>query len=47
MALLWVLNLSDGSHDLLEIADRAEIPFATVHQAAMDLAEHELLAVAP
>ena len=30
MAMLWVLNLSDGTHSLLDIAERADIPFETV-----------------
>ncbi len=34
MALLWVLNLSDGRHSLLDIADRAGMPFALVRHAA-------------
>jgi aminopeptidase-like protein len=34
MVLLWVLNLSDGSHSLLDIATRAERPFAMVRAAA-------------
>jgi aminopeptidase-like protein len=37
MALLWVLNLSDGRHTLLEIAERAGISFGAVHGAAMAL----------
>ena len=28
MTMLWVLNLSDGRHTLLDIAERAELPFA-------------------
>ena len=43
MALLWVLNLSDGDHDLLEIANRAGLPFEVVHRAALDLERHDLL----
>jgi aminopeptidase-like protein len=43
MALLWVLNLSDGDHDLLGIADRAGLPFAAVRHAADVLIEHDLL----
>lgn len=43
MALLWVLNLSDGRHDLLAIADRAGLPFSVVREAAEELAEHDLL----
>jgi aminopeptidase-like protein len=34
LAMLWVLNLSDGTHDLLDIAERAEMPFAAVRRAA-------------
>jgi aminopeptidase-like protein len=44
MALLWVLNLSDGRHSLLDIADRARLPFEVVARASHDLAAHELLA---
>ncbi|TDV46886.1 DUF4910 domain-containing protein [Actinophytocola oryzae] len=34
LAMLWVLNLSDGTNDLLTIADRARLPFAAVAAAA-------------
>lgn len=34
MAMLWVLNLSDGTNDLLAIADRARLPFPAVAAAA-------------
>jgi aminopeptidase-like protein len=43
LALLWVLNLSDGSHPLLEIAERASMPFATIRKAADMLHSHGLL----
>ncbi len=43
MALLWVLNLSDGQHSLLDIAERAGTPFETIHAAAQTLAHHGLL----
>ena len=33
-ALLWLLNYSDGEHDLLEIAERSGIPFETLADAA-------------
>lgn len=36
-ALLWVLSLSDGDHDLLAIAERAGLEFALVAQAAIAL----------
>lgn len=47
MAMLWVLNLSDGNHALLDIAERAGLPFAAVREAAAALAEHGLLKRAP
>lgn len=34
MAMLWVLNLSDGAHGLLDIADRSGLPFRAVAEAA-------------
>jgi aminopeptidase-like protein len=42
-ALLWVLNLSDGSFSLLDIAERSQLPFATIRAAASLLVEHDLL----
>jgi len=42
-ALLWVLNLADGEHSLLDIADRADLPFPVVRKAARALYEHGLL----
>lgn len=44
MALLWVLNFSDGGHDLLAIAGRADLPFGLVRQAADALLAAGLLA---
>jgi aminopeptidase-like protein len=43
MAMLWVLNQSDGSCSLLDIADRANLPFAVIHKVACLLEEHGLL----
>jgi aminopeptidase-like protein len=43
MAMLWVLNLSDGRHTLLDIAERANLPFEVIRQAADLLVEHDLL----
>jgi aminopeptidase-like protein len=42
-ARLWVLNLSDGEHSLLDIAERSGIPFATISDAADLLLESGLL----
>jgi aminopeptidase-like protein len=43
MALLWVLNLSDGAHSLLDIAERSGLKFASIRHAAEQLAAHALL----
>jgi aminopeptidase-like protein len=43
MALLWVLNLADGEHSLLDISDRSGIPYDTVRVAATALLDHGLL----
>jgi len=42
-AMLWVLNLSDGSHSLLDIAERSGIQFEQITRAALTLQEHGLL----
>jgi aminopeptidase-like protein len=46
MALLWVLNQSDGQHTLLDIAERSGISFRLLHKAARALHRVQLLAVA-
>lgn len=43
MAMLWVLNLSDGTQSLLDIAIRADIPFRIVRAAAEALRNGGLL----
>jgi aminopeptidase-like protein len=43
LALLWVLNLSDGRASLLDVADRSSLPFATVAAAADALVAAGLL----
>ena len=43
-ALLWVLNLSDGDHDLKAIAERSGLAFAEIGGAADALLEAGLLA---
>jgi aminopeptidase-like protein len=47
MAMLWVLNFSDGGHSLLDIAERAELPFATIRNAAIALRDADLLVTSP
>ena len=43
MAMLWVLNLADGDHSLLDIADRASLNFNSVLSAAARLLDSGLL----
>lgn len=43
LAMLWVLNLSDGQHSLLDIAERSGLKYEVVQRAAMDLQQHHLL----
>ncbi|WP_242424644.1 DUF4910 domain-containing protein [Frankia sp. EI5c] len=47
MGLLWVLNLADGTRSLLDIAERAGLPFEAVANAADALAGVGLLAEVP
>lgn len=42
-ARLWVLNLSDGAHSLLNIAERSGLPFSVIHDAAEMLCQSSLL----
>jgi aminopeptidase-like protein len=46
MSMLWVLNLSDGKHSLLDIADRSGYDFTKIHRAASALQESRLLQIA-
>jgi aminopeptidase-like protein len=43
LAMLWVLNLSDGAYSLLDIATRSGLPFETIQQATDVLVTHGLL----
>jgi aminopeptidase-like protein len=47
LALLWVLNQSDGSRDLLAIAERSGMPFAALVEAAEALLAADLLYALP
>jgi aminopeptidase-like protein len=42
--MLWVLNQSDGSHSLLDIARRSGLPFEQLRVAAEALSRAGLLA---
>ena len=43
LAMLWVLNMSDGGHSLLDIAERSDLSFEIIAAAADALATHDLL----
>jgi aminopeptidase-like protein len=43
MDLLWLLNLADGKHSLLEMAERAGIPFGRIQKAARLALDAELI----
>ncbi|MEH2175820.1 DUF4910 domain-containing protein [Nostoc sp.] len=45
MAILWVLNLSDGQHTLLDIAEKSGISFDVIKSAADTLLTHDLLTI--
>jgi aminopeptidase-like protein len=45
-AMLWVLNQSDGSRSLLDVAERSGLSFTTIRRAADLLAEYGLLKIA-
>lgn len=47
LAMLWVLNLCDGTRSLLDVAARAKLPFDEVRTAARALQAAGLLAVTP
>lgn len=42
-ALLWLLNLSDGNHDLLAIASRSNLPYRLIEEGARMLKARGLL----
>lgn len=46
-ARLWVLNLSDGGHSLLDIAERSGLPFDGICDAAELLSQNGLLSTSP
>jgi aminopeptidase-like protein len=46
-ALLWVLNMADGQHTLLDIAERSGLEFGVIKRAADLLLQHDLLLECP
>jgi aminopeptidase-like protein len=47
LAMLWVLNLSDGRHALLDVAERSKLAFPAVRAAARALEAAGLLTARP
>jgi len=43
LAMLWVLNLSDGANSLLEISEKSNMRFDLIKKVADILVEHDLL----
>jgi aminopeptidase-like protein len=43
MTLLWVLNLADGKHSLLDMAERAQLPLPKLSAAAAALVAADLI----
>ena len=43
LAILWVLNLSDGNQTLLDISNKSDIKFDIIKDAAETLVDHGLL----
>jgi aminopeptidase-like protein len=43
MPMLWCLNLSDGEHSLLDIAEKANLPFRSIETASKHLHSNGLL----
>lgn len=43
LGMLWVLNLTDGTHSLLDIAEQSGLNFEIVAKVAATLEQHELL----
>lgn len=46
LAMLWLLNLSDGTNTLLDIAQRADVPFGVIRRTAETLKQSGLLTAA-
>jgi aminopeptidase-like protein len=46
LAMLWVLNFSDGKNSLLDIAEKSALPFNLIKKTADTLVNHNLLRAA-
>jgi aminopeptidase-like protein len=47
LAMLWLLNLSDGTNSLLDIAEKSYLHFDLLENAAQALLTHDLLTQLP
>jgi aminopeptidase-like protein len=45
LAMLWILNLSDGDHSLLDVAEKSGLEFSLIASAADALVKHDLLRI--
>lgn len=45
LAILWVLNMSDGTKSLLDISERSDLSFRQINKAAQILLEKKLLEI--
>jgi len=45
MAIMWILNLSDGKNSLLDISYKSKIDFYKIKKAAAVLCEKKLLEI--
>ena len=43
LALLWILNFSDGNHSLLDISEKSGLDFGLIHDMAELLLQHDLI----
>jgi len=43
LAMFWMLNFSDGNHDIITIAEKSGIKFEILLDAALNLQENKLL----
>lgn len=43
MAMLWILNLSDGIHSLLDISEKSNIKFSLIYKIAQKLKDNNLV----
>ena len=43
LALLWVMSAADGTQSVLDIAEKAKMPFARIAAAAQRLEDHALV----